>query len=382
MKVSVLCPDLSENCLGRSFLLAQLLERNYEVEIVGPTMGDGIWSPVAEEYEYKSVDMSKYAPEFLLKYRRLSSKISGDVVYASKPRMTSYGWGILHSTKTEKPLVLDIDDWESGFFYGERWPRSISHIRYLPHLLDLNSLNYSYLLERAVGIADQLTVSNEFLKNRFGGTIIPHVRDTGAFDPTHYDKETSRNKFDLPTEKKIVLFSGTPRPHKGLEDLIDAVNSLARTDISLLIVGADDSEYVRRLRAQAGENVLFRGRKPFQEIPEWIAAADIFAIPQRDTFSTRGQLPAKLFDAMAMGKAIIATDVSDIANILHDCGVVVDPNSPAELAEAIRKLAREPNLIREIGLNARQKCIEYYSYDAVAPKLSRVVEAAAKSNQS
>lgn len=50
MKISILSPDLSHhNCLGRAYLLAKILQMHYEVEIIGPMFGDGIWEPVANE---------------------------------------------------------------------------------------------------------------------------------------------------------------------------------------------------------------------------------------------------------------------------------------------------------------------------------------------
>jgi len=47
MKISILTSDLSHNCLGRAYLLAKVLQRCYEVEIIGTVFGDGIWEPVA-----------------------------------------------------------------------------------------------------------------------------------------------------------------------------------------------------------------------------------------------------------------------------------------------------------------------------------------------
>ncbi|WP_276272957.1 glycosyltransferase family 4 protein [Haloarcula litorea] len=377
MKISILSPDLSENGLGRAYLLAQLLEQDYEVEIIGPELGGGIWEPVADEYKYKSVPMSKFAYNFVRKYPAISKQITGDVVYASKPRMTSFGWGLVHVVRERKPLVLDIDDWESGFYYDRDHARILSHIKYFPHLADLNSLNYNRVLERLSTYADELTVSNSFLQDKFGGTVIPHVRDTAAFNPGLYDKAALRAEFGLPADKQLVLFSGTPRPHKGLDDLITAMEQLERPDASLLIVGASDSDYVRELRSRAGDQVLFRGQQPFEDIPKWIAAADVFAIPQKDVFSTKGQLPAKLFDAMAMGKAIVATAVSDVPEILADAGMLVTPESPAELSSAIEMLLDDGDLRAEFERKARERCVEQYSYEAMAPRLTEVIEEAA-----
>jgi hypothetical protein len=47
MKISILSPDLSHNCLGRAYLLVKILQEPYEVEIIGPVSGDGIWGLAA-----------------------------------------------------------------------------------------------------------------------------------------------------------------------------------------------------------------------------------------------------------------------------------------------------------------------------------------------
>lgn len=49
MKISILTPDLSHNCLGRAYLLAKVLQRHYKVEITGPMFGEEIWGPIAND---------------------------------------------------------------------------------------------------------------------------------------------------------------------------------------------------------------------------------------------------------------------------------------------------------------------------------------------
>ena len=81
MKISILTPDLSHNCLGRAYLLAKILQRHYEVEIVGPVFGDGIWKPVADDKSitYKSVNIhGRFKPYWQI--RELAKKIDGDVI--------------------------------------------------------------------------------------------------------------------------------------------------------------------------------------------------------------------------------------------------------------------------------------------------------------
>ena len=79
-------------------------------------------------------------------------------------------------------------------------------------------------MERLVKRADRVTVSNSFLQKRFGGTIIYHFRDTDFLNPERFDSDAIKQKLNINSSTRIIMFFGTPRPHKGLEDLIKAVS--------------------------------------------------------------------------------------------------------------------------------------------------------------
>ncbi|WP_165351535.1 glycosyltransferase family 4 protein [Halogeometricum borinquense] len=351
--------------------MAKLVEPNHEVEILGPTLGDGIWGPVKDEFDYKSIgtDMRIFDSKKLVE--RSFQKVTGDVIYASKPRMSSYGTALFNRFQRDIPVILDIDDWETGFrheWFGtiHRYPLG------LINLLDLNSFYYTKFLEKYSAAADAITVSNSFLQDKFGGTVIPHVRDTDKFDPKKYDKFETRSDLGLPLDKKIIMFSGTPLPHKGVHDLVKAVRDLPSDDVVTVIVGADQSEYTAKLSNLGGESVIIRGQQPFSEIPKWISTADVIAIPQRESASN-GQIPAKVFDAMAMGKPIVASNMSDLDRILDECGIVIEPGSLHQLSDAIESLTDNPEYAAKLGENARTKCIEEYSYQATAPVIDKIV---------
>lgn len=91
--------------------------------------------------------------------------------------------------------------------------------------------------------------------------------------------------------------------------------------------------------------------------------------PQEKEFATIGQMPAKVFDAMAMAKPIISTEVSDIPEILDGCGWIVEPANPKRIAEMIEYVFDHPIEAAEMGQKARQKCIEKYSWDFMEEKL-------------
>ncbi|NJD78900.1 MAG: glycosyltransferase family 4 protein [Candidatus Methanoperedens sp.] len=364
MKITLLSFDLSHNCLGRAYLLAKVLERRYEIEIIGPTFGKGIWNPVdTGEFHYKSVPGVMY-PFFLSSINKILRSISCDVIYAIKPRPTSYGIGILKKIQSKLPLILDIDDWELGFCQNIK-----SKIR----LSDPNSFLYTWLMEKSTFLADEITVSSTFLQKKFGGNIVIHGRDTNAFDPSRFNRDSLREKWDL-NSKKVVMFLGTPSQHKGLEDVINALISLNRRDIIFLVVGAQDDSYTCHLKELGGNRIKLIGMQPFHKVPEFLSMADLVVLPQHKSDNAIGQVPAKVFDAMAMAKPIIASRVSDLPEILDGCGMIVEPSDIEGLSECINYILDNEKEAQIIGSNAREKCIKEYSFDAIENVLTGIFD--------
>ncbi|MFQ5449551.1 MAG: glycosyltransferase family 4 protein [Nitrospinaceae bacterium] len=366
MKISFLCFDLSDNSLGRAALLAKALSQHHEVELIGPARGGEIWFPLRElDLPIKLFPWKRY-PAFASTIWRMVREIDGDVLYACKLRPTSFGIGLLKKAASGKPLVVDIDDWELGFFYHSNFWGRIG--RFL-NLSNPNGLPYTWLMEKLARFADAVTVSNRFLEERFPGTVLYHCRDTKALDPARFDSERAKEELGL-GGKKVLMFLGTPRAHKGVDDLIAALAGVKDRETRLVIIGADEGkDFPReRLGAVAGR-VLVLPKIPFPMLPQRLAAADIVVIPQRRTSDTVGQMPAKLFDAMAMAKPIISTRVSDIPEVLDDCGYLVEPGNVKQLASAIDYVSGHPEEARLKGQRARQRCVEFYDTRALAARL-------------
>jgi glycosyltransferase involved in cell wall biosynthesis len=372
VKISILAFDLADNATGRAHLLAQLLAPRYTVSVVGPMFGPTLWRPVRDGgIEYRGIPARRY-PGFAGDLSALVRLVDGDVILASKPRPTSYGVGLLARARRRRPLVLDIDDWEVGFFYrAGMWGR----VGRFLNVGDPNGLPWTWLMERLVRRADALTVSSRFLQTRFGGTLLPHVRDTEAWDPARFDRDASRRALGF-SDGKTVMFLGTPRRHKGVDDLVDAVAALSRADVTLALVGVEPG--TRAARAW-GARPFVRLFPPiaFGEVPRYLVAADVVAVPQRATTETVGQVPAKLFDAMALARPIVATAVSMIPEILDGCGVVVSPGDVPALAAGLARLLADSDAARALGLRARERCAAEYSFHAARARLYPLIEALA-----
>lgn len=382
MKISLLCPAVSTNALGRSHILARVLARRYDVEIVGPDFHGGVWAPLAgDSGSVRTVPMSP-RPRGLASFPALRRLATGDVLYASKPLSTSFGVGLSVKYADGRPLVLDVDDWESGFARAHL--EGLSPLRRLRYLAGSALLLHSplsfvntWLFERLIFAADAVTVSNRFLAARFGGSIVWHGRDAESLRPESIDGKKTRRRLGLPEEARVILFFGTARPYKGIEDLIEAVAGMRREDVVLALVGMDDGPSAHRAMARAedvlGERCVARGPQPFEKIPEVLSCADVVAIPQRRSPATLGQLPAKLFDAMAMAKPIVATAVSDMPEILKECGWIAEPGNPRSLAEKIGEALDDRDAAETKAKRARNLFLARYSWDAMEETLAGIL---------
>jgi glycosyltransferase involved in cell wall biosynthesis len=368
VKISILAFDLSDNAAGRAELLARLLTPRYEVAVVGPRFGQGLWPPLASSpIEYHSLP-ARRLPRFLADLPALLRLADGDIIYASKPRPTSYGLALLARRQRRRPLVLDIDDWELGFFYRAGfWGR----VGRALNLGNPNGLPWTWLCERLVGAADAVTVASRFLERRFGGLLVPHVRDTGAWDPARFDPDVARARLGV-RRRPVVMFLGTPRAYKGVDDLVDAVGLLGGDAVLVLIGVKPATPAARRWASRPFVRIV--GEIPFDDVPRYLVAADVVAVPQRATTDTVGQVPAKLFDAMALGRPIVATAVSMIPEILDGCGLVVAAGDVRALAAALRRLLDDRNAAAALGRRARQRCVAEYSFTAARARLYPLME--------
>jgi glycosyltransferase involved in cell wall biosynthesis len=368
MKVSVLAFDLSDNATGRADLLARLLAPRYDVQVVGPRFGPALWGPAREtKVERREIEGARY-PRFAARLGALARLADGDILYASKPRATSFGVGLLARRQRRRPLVLDIDDWELGFFLRSGPWGTVGRAL---NLSNPNGLPWTWLMEKLARRADALTVGSRFLERRFGGTLIPHVRDTDAWDPACFDRAAARAALGAGA-RRVVMFLGTPRGHKGVDDLVAAAGTLG-DDVMLAIVGADPAGEAARRWTRAPSVRVF-GEIAFDDVPRWLVGADVVAVPQRDTPDTVGQVPAKIFDAMALARPVVSTRVSMIPEILEGCGVIVPPADVRALAAALRRLLDDPSEAEALGRRARARCEAEYSFRAARARLFPLLE--------
>jgi glycosyltransferase involved in cell wall biosynthesis len=279
--------------------------------------------------------------------------------------MTSFGVALAHQRRTGKPIVLDVDDEDL------MWPLYGGITGAVRQLL-LGWLKVDGIYDRLWAhsqrhkASDFLVVST-FLQKRYGGTIIHHGCDTRGFDPQRFEKGKVRREFGFDETQKLILFTGTALPHKGLEEVIAALEHLNIPDLKFVFVGSSPNRsYLDQLLRLGGDLIIPMGHQPHELMPNFLAAADHVVLPQKESRLARAQLPAKLYEAMAMAKPVIATAVGDLPRLLGDgCGMVVPPGDQAALEGALRYVYENPAEADRMGRKARERAKELCSYDAM-----------------
>lgn len=163
-------------------------------------------------------------------------------------------------------------------------------------------------------------------------------------------------------------------PRKGARTLIEILPEVRRRcpGTHLLIVGdGPDRSTLERIVATAGLNkaVTLAGAQPWDEIPRYLAAADVFALPTRRRFlgiETEG-LPMVFCEAAAAALPLVGGDSGGVADAVRDgeTGIIVDGSRPEQCAQAIIRLLSDRDEAARMGRAARRMAEQEFSWDAL-----------------
>ncbi len=164
-------------------------------------------------------------------------------------------------------------------------------------------------------------------------------------------------------------------PRKGFDVLLEAVEGLPGVHVAIAGTGRDAPRLARRAERLGGRARLL-GRVPDGELADLYASADVFAMLCRDRW---GGLEAEGFgivflEAAACGVPSVAgrSGGSHEAVVDGATGVVVDPRDVAAVRVALGDLVRDDTLRRRLGVEARRRAVEEFSYDHLAARLARL----------
>ena len=224
------------------------------------------------------------------------------------------------------------------------------------------------LINKVLKDADVVLAVSEALKDEIIKTNIPNIKektrlhwnsiDVSKFKTTEENKDKFKKElvqeFGIDADKPIILFVGNIIKRKNVELLIDAKKEMS-VEANLVIVGdgPQSKELKEKCEKEDIQNVYFTGTR--RDVEDVIPSCGLLVLP---SFSESFGLV--LIEALSCGKPVIGSNVGGIKEIItEDVGLLIDPNDPTDLANAIDRVLSDDELMERFKSNARDRAKDF-----------------------
>ena len=239
------------------------------------------------------------------------------------------------------------------------------------------------LLKFAIGQAQSIFANSSFTAGK-----IKAIRDVNVewspYGTTLDERRETRDEREgsglapHPVNGKFkVLFVGRHIERKGIRYLIEAAKYLPQDKFEIRIIGEGDLTGQLKQQAAQYPHVLFTGKLPAAELAREYREANVFVLPAIvDHKGDTEGLGVVLIEAMESGLPVIASNVGGIPDVVVDnvSGLLVPEKSPVALADAIKRLAEDPQLTVQLLEGARNRIAEHFTWDNITRRQIEIYE--------
>ncbi len=306
---------------------------------------------------------------------------SYDVVHAHSPALCGLA-ASLAARSQNIPFVYEVRSFWEDATPDQQGARRIT-LRYL-----LAKQLETYVLRRAdavVGIAGSILRDLEIRSVKIDKLFcVSNGVDTSRFVPRARDSRLAAalGLNDCP----ILGFIGTLFPWEGIAWLVRAAVGLRHTGLvfKLLIVGdGPDANQVRRAILENGAEsyIHFVGRVPHEEIEQYYSVIDVLLYPRLSMRLTELVTPLKPLEAMALGKAVLGSDVGGLRELIDPevTGILFKAGDARDFERQATRLLQDPEFGRLLGGRARQKVVAEKDWKVLARTYESVYAMARRS---
>ncbi|MBL8148999.1 MAG: glycosyltransferase [Blastocatellia bacterium] len=307
---------------------------------------------------------------FTFRSIKLIKKASPDFIYH---RYSRFSWaGVAASCLTGIPLILEFNG--SEVWIGRYWD-SVNLLWLLEKFEKLNLIG-SHIVFVVSEVVKQNLVKDGYPAEKI--EVNPNGVDPEVFKPGRGGNEI-REKLGI-KDKTLIGFVGTFGPWHGVPVLADAITEIPEdANCHFLLIGDGNLKpAVEKQIQDAGcsSRATFTGKLSHKSVPSHLDACDILVAPtvKMEDGSEFFGSPTKLFEYMAMGKAIVASGLGQVGDVIKDGknGCLVEAGNSKQLAKIIMELAANPEERTRLGKQAREDAIASYTWRKNA---ARVIKA-------
>ena len=293
-------------------------------------------------------------------YQVIGRRLRRGTYHLFYERYAIFNWaGIAQARRWGVPSILEVNYTSASSLSRKRhaWLQRLAHRidRQLFAQADAIVVVSDRLRRHLVedfGVAQQkiLTLTNAADPRRFNpATVDGHVRETYGI-----------------AGRRVVGFIGRFLPWHGLDGLVRAMPLILREAPETMFLFVGDGPQRRRIEAEItrlalGQHTVFIGDVPHAALPEFIKAFDVAVLPSSNDYGS----PMKLFEYMAMQRAIVAPRLGPIEEVIgHEQeGLLFEPGEIEPMAAAIIRLFRDEALRHRLGSAARAKVVRVFNWE-------------------
>jgi len=302
-----------------------------------------------------------------------------DVILCVNPPITVGFSGWIVRLARRAPMVYNIQD---------IWPDCIVIIGQLRNPLLIRI--FKYLEKLIYRVSARVTVLSDGMKQNLIHkgvaadkiAVLPNWVDTEAIRPV--PKQNQFRKTHQLNGRFAVMFAGNIGFNSMLHNVLEAAQLLQQDpQILFLIVGEGNAKkgLLQQAASMGLANVRFLPTQPKEILPQLLGAADLSLVTLNRHLGTMN-VPSKTFPIMASARPVLAAvpEDSEIARLVHacECGIRVPPEDPQSLAQAIRRLARNPGLLDRLGANGRKYVVSHYDRRMLIMRHHRLLQQVAQ----
>lgn len=231
---------------------------------------------------------------------------------------------------------------------------------------------YHMLFRRAKRMLATNRWKADELQKQFGVSAEKIIVEPNAVDLAPYENLPSRAEvrkhLKLPLDAKIAVYTGHLYAWKGVDTLVETASLMP--EVQVYIAGGTEYDLTRYKERFNAPNLYFVGHRPHKEMSLWQRAADVLVLPNtaKEDISARYTSPMKLFEYMASGTPIVASDLPSIREVANnDKVVLVVPDDTEALAIGIKQILENGG---QLYANAAKSWIQNHSWSKRAERIS------------
>jgi glycosyltransferase involved in cell wall biosynthesis len=322
-------------------LVAALGELGHDVDLLTFPQGQPVALPRLTHRRSARLPVGRVRPGF----SAAKLLLDGPFMLEAWWRMAWGGYDVVHAVeeaahlaapvaaRLRLPLVVDVDS-SIPDQLRERGLSGANPLVWMAERLE------AYALRRSAAVVTVCTSLTERVHERAPAARVFQVEDpplAAGVDAPGETVAALRAALGL-DGRPVALYSGNFEPYQGVELLLDAAALLPEAQV--VFMGGEPSEItaLSRLPSATGARCVFAGKRPPEELPAFLAIADVLVSPRRQGVNT----PFKVYTYLASGKPLVATRIATHTQLLDDGNAFLVEPTGAALAEGIRQALADP----------------------------------------